>query len=35
MRWAERVAGMGERRGVRMVLMGKPEGKKTTWKTQA
>jgi len=27
MRWAERVACMGERRGVYSVLVGKPEGK--------
>ena len=28
MRWAGYVAGMGERRGVYRVLMGKPEGKR-------
>jgi len=28
MRWAEQVARMGERRQVRRVLVGKPEGKK-------
>ena len=27
-RWAEHVAGMGERRGVCMVLVGKPERKR-------
>jgi len=27
MRWAEHVARMEERRGINMVLMGKPEGK--------
>ena len=26
--WAERLARMGERRGVYMVLVGKPEGKR-------
>jgi len=26
---------MGERRGVYGVLMGKPEGEETIWKTQA
>ena len=25
---------MGERRGIYRALVGKPEGKKTTWKTQ-
>ena len=29
MRWAGRVARMGESRGVYRVLMGKPEGKRT------
>jgi hypothetical protein len=28
MRWAGHVAGMGERRGVYRVLVGKPEGKR-------
>ena len=28
MRWAGHVAGMGERRGVYRVLIGKPEGKR-------
>jgi len=28
------VARMGERRGVFRVLVGKPEGKETTWETQ-
>ena len=35
MRWAGQVARMGERRGVYRVLVGKPEGKETTWETQA
>jgi hypothetical protein len=35
MRWAGHVAHMGDSRGVYRVLVGKPEGKKTTWKTQA
>jgi hypothetical protein len=35
MRWAGHVARMGERKGVYRVLMGKTEGKETTWKTQA
>jgi len=35
MRRAEHVARMGERRGAYSVLVGKPEGKKTIWKTQA
>jgi hypothetical protein len=26
---------MGERGGIYRVLVGKPEGKETTWKTQA
>jgi hypothetical protein len=30
MRWVEHVASMGEGRNVYRVLMGKPEGKKTT-----
>jgi hypothetical protein len=29
MRWAGHVAGMGERRNVYRVLVGKPEGKRT------
>jgi hypothetical protein len=28
MKWAEHVAGMGERRGIYRVLVGKPEGKR-------
>jgi hypothetical protein len=35
MRWAGNVARMWARRGVYRVLVGKPEGKKTTWETQA
>jgi hypothetical protein len=35
MRWAGHIAIMGERKGVYMVLVGKSEGKETTWKTQA
>jgi hypothetical protein len=35
MRWAEHVARMGEGRNVYRVLVGKPQGKKTTWKTKA
>jgi len=35
MRWAGHVVHMGERRGVHGVLVGKPEGKETTWETQA
>jgi len=35
MRWAGYVACMGERRGVYKFLVGKPEGKETTSKTQA
>ena len=31
MRWAGHVARMGERRGVYSDLVGKPEGKETTW----
>jgi len=34
MRWAGNVARMGERRGVYRVLVGKPDGKTTTWETQ-
>jgi hypothetical protein len=34
-RWAGQVQRMGERRGVYRVLVGKPEGKETTWETQA
>jgi len=29
MRWAVHVAGMGERRGVYRVLVGRPEGKRS------
>jgi hypothetical protein len=35
MRWAGHVARIGEGRGVYRVLVGKPEGKVTTWETQA
>jgi hypothetical protein len=35
MRWAGHVARMGEGRNVYGVLVGKPEGKKTTWKTKS
>jgi len=35
MRWTGHVARMGKRRGVYRVLVGKPEGKELTWKTQA
>jgi hypothetical protein len=35
MRWAEHVARIGEGRNVYRVLVGKPEGKRTTWKTKA
>jgi len=31
-RWAEHVARRGERRGVYRILVGKPEGKETTWR---
>jgi len=34
-RWEGHVACIGERRGVYMVLVGKPEGKESTWETQA
>jgi hypothetical protein len=34
LRWAGHVARMGERRGAYRALVGKPEGKETTWKTQ-
>ena len=32
-RWVGNVARMGERTGAGRVLVGEPEGKKTTWKT--
>jgi len=32
--WAGHVARMGEKRGVYSVLVGKPEEKENTWKTQ-
>jgi hypothetical protein len=32
-RWAGHVARMGERRGAYRSLVGRPDGKKTTWKT--
>jgi hypothetical protein len=32
--WAGHVARMGEERNVYRVLVGKPEGKETTWKTK-
>jgi hypothetical protein len=35
MKWAGHVARMGEKRNVYRVLMGKPEGKRSTWKTKA
>jgi len=35
MRWAGHGARMGERRAVYRVLVGKPEGKRPHWKTQA
>jgi len=35
MRWAGHVACMRERRGVYRVLVENPEGKETTWKSQA
>jgi hypothetical protein len=35
MRWAGHVARMGETRSAYRVLVGKPEGKETTWKTYA
>jgi hypothetical protein len=35
MRWAGHVKRMGEERKVYKVLVGKPEGKETTWKTKA
>jgi hypothetical protein len=35
MKWAVHVARMGEGRNVYRVLVGKPEGEKTTWKTKA
>ena len=34
MRWAGHVAGMGERRGVYRVLVGKPEGKRSLGRTR-
>ena len=33
--WAGHVARIGEKRGVYRVLVGKPEGKVSTWKDQA
>jgi len=33
MRWAGHVARMGEKRGVYRVLVGKPEGKRSTGET--
>ena len=35
MRWTGHVAYMGDGRGVYRVLVGKPEGKRPTWKTHA
>jgi hypothetical protein len=35
MRWAEHMVRMGQGRNVYKVLVGKPEGKKITWKTKA
>jgi hypothetical protein len=34
-KWAGNIARMGEGIGVNMVFVEKPEGKNTTWKTQA
>ena len=34
-RWVGHVARIGEGRGVYRVLVGKPEGRKSTWETQA
>jgi len=34
MRWAGHVARMGERSGLYRILVGKSEGKETTWETQ-
>jgi hypothetical protein len=33
MRWVGHVASMGDRRGAYRVLVGKPEGKSSIWKT--
>jgi len=33
-RWAGHVAGLGKRRGVCKILVGKPGRKETTWKIQ-
>jgi hypothetical protein len=35
MRWTGHVTHMGEERKVYKVLVGKPDGKKTTWKIKA
>ena len=35
MRWAGNVACLWEKRTIYRILVGKPEGKKATWKTQA
>jgi hypothetical protein len=35
MRWAGHVTRMEEGKNVYRVLVGKPEGKKTTWKAKA
>ena len=35
MRWVGQVARSGESKGVYRVLVGKTEGKETSWKTQA
>jgi hypothetical protein len=32
MRWVEHVAGMGDRRAVYRILVGKPEGKRPMWR---
>ena len=34
MRWAGKVARMGEDRGVHRVLVGKPEGKRPLWRSR-
>jgi len=34
-RWAERAARMGDNRCAYNILVGRPEVKETTWKTQA
>ena len=34
MRWAGKIARMGDRRGAYWASVGKPEGQETTWKAQ-